>query len=62
MTRHARMSKTGSAHLRKALFFPAMVALRYNPVLIQLNQHLTAKGKSSSAPRCVNSSISSMAY
>ena len=45
MTGHARMSKTGSAHLRKALFFPAMVALRYNPVLIQLNQRLTAKGK-----------------
>ena len=39
------ISKTGSAHLRKSLFFPAMVALRYNPELIKLKDRLTAAGK-----------------
>lgn len=39
------MSKIGSAQLRKALFMPAMVALRYNPVLIALKKRLTEKGK-----------------
>lgn len=40
-----KISKIGSAHLRKALFFPAMVALKYNPYLLKLNQRLTEKGK-----------------
>jgi len=39
------MSKIGSSHLRKALFFPAMVALRYNPALKQLRNRLLEKGK-----------------
>ena len=39
------MSKIGSSHLRKSLFFPAMVALRYNPALKQLRDRLTEKGK-----------------
>jgi transposase len=42
----AKMSKTGSTSLRKAFFMPALVALRYNPVLIELKARLTAAGKS----------------
>ena len=41
----AHLSKVGPPGLRKALFFPAMVALRYNPVLIALNERLTERGK-----------------
>ena len=39
------MSKIGSSHLRKSLFFPAMVALRYNPALKQLRDRLAERGK-----------------
>ena len=39
------MSKIGSAHLRKSLFLPAMVALKYNPVLKALKERLSEKGK-----------------
>jgi transposase len=39
------MSKIGSSHLRKSLFFPAMVALRYNPSLRLLRDRLAEKGK-----------------
>ena len=41
----ARLSKVGSARLRKALFYPAMTALRCNPVIGQLKQRLTLAGK-----------------
>lgn len=43
--RRGKMSKMGQAQLRKALFMPAMVALKYNPVLMELNRRLTAAGK-----------------
>lgn len=39
------MSKMGSAQIRKALFMPAMVALRYNPIMIKLKERLSAQGK-----------------
>jgi transposase len=39
------MSKIGSSALRKSLFFPAMVALKYNPVMIEMNDRLTKSGK-----------------
>jgi hypothetical protein len=39
------MSKVGPAALRKALFFPAMVALQHNPILAQLARRLEAAGK-----------------
>lgn len=45
INQYRRLSKTGSAQLRKALFFPAMVALRHNPILAQLKQRLLAAGK-----------------
>lgn len=40
------MSKMGRSALRKALFMPALVALRYNPVLVALKTRLTQAGKS----------------
>ena len=39
------MSKVGSSHLRKALFLPAMVALKYNPMLSDLKLRMAQKGK-----------------
>ena len=44
---HSRgsVSKVGSARLRKALYFPAMVALRYNPGVKILGARLKVKGK-----------------
>lgn len=40
-----RLSKIGNARIRKALYFPAMVALRFNPVLQELSKRLKARGK-----------------
>lgn len=39
------MSKMGRSQLRKAFFMPAVVALRYNPILIDMKQRLTDAGK-----------------
>lgn len=41
----SRLCKVGSARLRKALYFPAMCALRYNPLIQALAGRLTAAGK-----------------
>lgn len=43
------MSKVGRSQLRKALFMPALVALRYNPILIAMKQRLTEAGKAKMA-------------
>jgi len=40
-----RLSKTGNARVRKALFFPALVAKRYNPIVRAFCQRLTHSGK-----------------
>jgi transposase len=40
-----RLSKTGSARLRKALYMPAVVAMRYNPLLKAFAQRLKQAGK-----------------
>lgn len=40
------LCKMGRSRLRKALFFPAMVALRYNPLIEKMGQRLTTSGKS----------------
>ena len=40
-----RLSKTGSAALRKALYMPALVSKRYNPLIIQFADRLAANGK-----------------
>jgi transposase len=39
------ISKTGSKYLRKLLYLPAMVALRYNPIIKAFGDRLKAKGK-----------------
>ena len=41
----ARISKTGNAHLRRALFLPAMVASRWEPNVKAFYEKLLAKGK-----------------
>lgn len=43
------LSKAGNVHLRQALFMPALVAKRYNPVLKAFAERLAAKGKRNSA-------------
>jgi len=40
-----RLSKIGSPRLRKCLYFPAMAALRWNPLIQALGQRLSDKGK-----------------
>lgn len=42
----SRLSKVGSARLRKALYFPAITALRWNPLIKTFGQRLAAQGKS----------------
>jgi len=44
-----KMSKTGRSQLRKAFFMPALVALRYNPIIMELKERLTLVGKSKMA-------------
>jgi transposase len=41
-----RLSKLGSSRLRKGLFFPALVALRFNPLVRDFGERLSARGKS----------------
>lgn len=43
--KRARLSKIGSSRLRRALYFPAITALRYNPVIRELGERLAARGK-----------------
>lgn len=44
-----RLSKVGNAFLRKALFMPAMVAQRHNPIILAFSARLKANGKSTMA-------------
>lgn len=39
------LSKLGAPALRKALFYPAMVALRHNPIIAAFGDRLRARGK-----------------
>ena len=43
--RRPRLSKRGSARLRKALYFPAITAMRWNPHLRAFAERLAARGK-----------------
>lgn len=45
LRRRARLAKTGSARLRLALYFPALTAMRFNPVLRLFSARLRAAGK-----------------
>jgi transposase len=44
--KHTRISKVGNAHLRRALYMPALVASRFEPHLHGFYQHLLIRGKS----------------
>jgi len=39
------ISKTGSSRIRKALFMPALAAIRHNPIIAALRMRLRANGK-----------------
>lgn len=41
----ARLSKIGTPRLRKALYFPAITAMRYNPQVRAVRRRLKEKGK-----------------
>jgi transposase len=43
--RKARLSKAGAPRLRKALYFPAVVAIRHNPYVKDLSERMKARGK-----------------
>ena len=45
VSKPARISHVGNAHLRRALFFPAMVSARSEPHVRAYYQHLIARGK-----------------
>ncbi len=42
---HSRLSKVGSSRLRKSLYFPAITALRFNPLIKVFGLRLSAQGK-----------------
>jgi len=43
--RPSRLAKTGNAHLRQALYWPAISAMRYNPILRSFAERLRDRGK-----------------
>ena len=43
--RKARLSKTGAPRLRKALSFPALAAIKYNPSIKAMSERLRERGK-----------------
>jgi transposase len=43
--KRARLSKVGAPRLRKALYFPAIAAIKYNPYVKELSERLRARGK-----------------
>jgi len=45
----ATLSKRGSSRLRRALYFPAMTALRFNPLIRALRDRLKERGKAKMA-------------
>ena len=43
--RQTRLSKIGAPHLRKALYFPAIAAIKYNPSIHAMSERLRERGK-----------------
>ena len=43
--KRAKLSKTGAPRLRKALYFPAIVAMRHNPHVRAMSERLKERGK-----------------
>jgi transposase len=46
VSRRGHLTKTGNAHLRHALYMPALVAIRWNPIIKAFVTRLQQKGKS----------------
>ena len=46
------LSKMGNKRLRKAMYMPAMVAVRYNPLMEDLYKRLLQKGKAKKVALC----------
>ena len=44
-----RLAKRGNAHLRKALYMPALVAMKYNPLMQALRERMAKTGHSTMA-------------
>ena len=49
MRRRTQLSKAGNARLRKALYLPALTAIRFNPLLRALYERLIAAGQAKMA-------------
>jgi transposase len=47
-----RLSKQGASQLRRILYFPAIVAMRYNPVIRTFAERLATRGKAKMAIIC----------
>jgi len=47
-----RLCKTGNTRLRKALYMPALVSIRYNPLMITFYNRLKEKGKNGKVIVC----------
>lgn len=45
ISKNARISKVGDSTLRKALYMPALAAIRYNPVIKPFYENLVSRGK-----------------
>ena len=45
LRRRPRLAKLGSSRLRKAMYFPALTAMRYNPTLAAFSARLRSTGK-----------------
>ena len=43
--KRAKLSKTGAPRLRKALYFPAIAAIRHNPYVRRMSERLKQRGK-----------------
>jgi transposase len=50
--RKPRLCKIGHARLRKALYMPAVVSIRYNPVIVTFYSRLKSKGKNGKVIVC----------
>jgi hypothetical protein len=47
-----RLSKMGSARMRKALYMPSLVAMQYNPIIISFSERLRKNGKNGKVIVC----------
>ena len=43
--KRAKLSKVGAPRLRKALYFPAIVAIKHNPYIKELSERMSQRGK-----------------